>query len=71
MQHAVEFVTKKKQGKMIEIPPEFADKVQGEFRVILILSPKAKPKIVKKREFKAFKVKTKGFKFDRNDAYDK
>ena len=69
MQHAVEFVTKKKQGKMIEIPAEYVDDVKGEFRVILILNAVTKPKVSKKREFKAFKVKTKGFKFNRDDAY--
>jgi len=29
-----------------------------------------KPKIAQKRVFKAFKVKTKGFKFNRDDAYN-
>ena len=69
MQHAVEFVTKKKQGKMIEIPAKYVDDIKGEFRVILILNTEVKPKVVKKRVFKAFKVKTKGFKFNRDDAY--
>ena len=89
MQNAIEFITKKKQGKMIEIPAEYIDKVQGEFRVILILNKKQNLKITKKTEpkskiikttktksktpqrtFKAFKVKTKGFKFNRDDAYN-
>lgn len=70
MQHAVEFITKKKQGRMIEIPAEYVDSVKGEFRVILILNtPPKQKKVVKKKTFEAFKVKTKGFKFNRDDAY--
>lgn len=67
---AIEFVTKKKQGGMIEIPKEYADEVSGAFRVILILNVKSEKKVVPKREFKALKVKTKGFKFNRDDIYD-
>ncbi len=69
MQSAVEFVAKKKQGRMIEIPAEYADDVKGEFRVILILNTQKKPASVKKRVFKAIKVKTKGFKLNRDDVY--
>ncbi len=67
---AIEFITKKKRGDVIEIPKEYADEISGEFRVILILKAKPKKKAVQKREFKAFKVKTKGFKFNRNEIYD-
>ena len=66
---AIEFITKKKRGGMIEIPEEYAADVSGEFRVILIV-PEPKKKIVKKREFKAVKIKTKGFKFNRDDIYN-
>lgn len=71
MKGAIEFVTKKKQRRMIEIPEEYADEVSGEFRVILILKlskPKKKP--AREREFKAVKLSTKGFAFDRDEIYD-
>lgn len=68
---AIEFITKKKQGKMIEIPEEYLEKVSGQFRVILLLEiPKEAPTVKKKKVFKALKIKTKGFKFNRDDAYD-
>lgn len=66
----IEFTTKKKQGGIIEIPQKYAKEVSGEFRVILILKAKPEKKVVRKREFKAFKVKTKGLKFNRNEIYD-
>lgn len=72
MQHAIEFLAKKKRGKIIEIPEEYADSVAGEFRVILILNTSAETeKSVKpsKKTFKAFKAKTKGFKFNRDEIY--
>lgn len=67
---AIEFITTKKQGGMIEIPKKYAKEVSGEFRVILILEPNPEKKAVRKREFKAFKVKTKGLKFNRAEIYD-
>ena len=70
MQNVIEFVTKKKQGRIIEIPKEYAE-VSGEIRVMLIFDikkPKKKP--ARKREFKAFKVDAKGFKFNRDEIYD-
>lgn len=71
MQNAIEFVTKKKQGGMIQIPKEYVDEVSGEFRVILILkTAKPKKKPAHKREFKAVKLSTKGFKFNRDEIYD-
>ena len=69
MQQAIEFVTKKKRGKMIEIPEEYADSVSGEFRVILILNSLPEVKEPSKKSFKAFKTKTKGFKFKRDELY--
>ncbi|MCL4361001.1 hypothetical protein M1446_01430 [Candidatus Dependentiae bacterium] len=67
---AIEFITKKKQGGIIEIPKEYANQISGEFRVILILDVKPKKKVSHKREFKALKVKTKKFKFNRDEIYD-
>ena len=67
---AIEFITTKKQGRMIEIPKKYADEVLGEFRVILILKSEPEKKVVRKREFKAFRAKTKGLKFNRDEIYD-
>lgn len=79
MQHAIEFLAKKKRGKIIEIPEEYAASVAGEFRVILILNTQLdakkpakeakKPAKTAKKTFKAFKAKTKGFKFNRDEIY--
>jgi hypothetical protein len=69
MQNAIEFITKKKKGEIIEIPKEYADEVSGEFRVILILNAKPKKKAARKRVFKALKLDTKAFKFNRDEIY--
>ena len=74
MQNAIEFIATKKNNSSIEIPQEFADKVSGQFRVILLfdqltpqeLTDQNKPK----QEFNALKVELKGYKFNRDDAYD-
>lgn len=66
----IEFITKKKQGNLIAIPKKYADKIAGEFKVILILDTKPEKKAIRKREFKAFKVKTKGYKFNRDEIYE-
>lgn len=67
---AIEFVTTTKQGKMIEIPKEYINEVSGEFRVILLLNTESVPKVTRKRTFKALKLKTKGFNFNRNYIYN-
>lgn len=66
----IEFITKKKQGNLIAIPKKYADEVSGEFKVILVLEKKRDKKVAPKRKFKAFKVKTKGYKFNRSEIYD-
>lgn len=55
---------------MIEIPEEYANEITGEFRVILILNAKPVKKTARKKDFKAFKVDTTGFKFNRDELYD-
>lgn len=70
MQNAIEFVTEKKKGGIIQIPKKYINDVAGEFRVILILNPETPKKNARKKEFKALKIKTKGFKFDRDEIYD-
>lgn len=63
---AIEFITKVKDG-IIKIPKEYLDSLKEEFRVIILIDEK-EPKKTKKRELKALKIKTKGFKFDRDEA---
>jgi hypothetical protein len=72
MQNAIEFIAKKKNGGLIQIPKEFIDEVTGEFRVILLLNqPTQKKDIIKpKKEFNALKVELNEYKFNRDDAYD-
>ena len=69
MQSAIEFMTKKKGARTIEIPEEYAGDISGEFRVILILNKEPQKKTARKRVFNAFEVKTKGFKFNRDEIY--
>lgn len=82
---AIEFTTKAKNG-VIEIPKEYLTTLNDEFRVIILVEPQIvvskkkrklsslnlepKKKVARKREFRAFKVKTKGFKFNRDDIYN-
>lgn len=67
---AIEFTTKVKQGKIIEIPNKYLENISGEFRVIILLEKKSKPKKAGKKEFKALKIKTKGLKFNREEIYE-
>lgn len=67
---AIEFVTHAKRGKMIEIPEEYKNNVSGEIRVIILISKKNEPEKKPKKEFKALNLKTKGFKFNRQEIYD-
>ena len=69
MKSVIEFIAEKKQGGMIEIPKEYADDVSGKFRVIIILN-NAEKNIAHQREFKAVQLKTKGFKFNRDEIYN-
>ena len=72
MQNAIEFIATKKNDRLIEIPEEFANEISGQFRVILLLDQKStqEHEIKPKREFNALKVELKGYKFNRDDAYD-
>lgn len=70
---AIEFIAQKNRDKMIEIPAEHVNALSGSFRVIILLDQdEVKPKVAKKKrpEFKAVKLKTKGFKFNREELYD-
>lgn len=70
MQHAIQFTTHKTKERFIEIPKEFINDVSGEFQVILILKQTPEPEKVSKKEISALKVELKGYKFNRDDAYD-
>ncbi len=70
---AIEFFTTVTNGKSIEIPKEYTKQVSGEIHVILLLNKEAVPKTLKtskKKAFNALKLKTKGFKFNREDIYN-
>lgn len=55
MQHAIEFITTKKNNRLIEIPEEFIDEISGEFRVILLLNQSTQEKKSKNHDFTALK----------------
>lgn len=67
---ALAFVGKKDAKGMIKIPKELQAQVHGEFRVIILqdtaLHEKKAPR--KKRTLSAPKIKTKGLKFNRDEA---
>ena len=64
---AIKFIAKVKPEKIIQILQEYAAEVSGELQVIILLkTEKEVPKVTTKRIFKAVKIKTKGFKFNRN-----
>ncbi len=67
---AIEFVGKKAAKGMIKIPKEFQKQLHDEFRVIILQGmPAAEQKIAReKRTLSAPKIKTKGFKFNREEA---
>ncbi len=56
---------------MIKISKKDANEISWEFnKVVLILQRNPEKKAHRERGFKAFKVKTKGFKFNRDEIYD-
>lgn len=64
---AIEFVTKVEDGT-IKIPKKYLDNLQDELRVIILVDEAPKTKPQRKKQFTAVKIKTKGFKFDRDKA---
>lgn len=66
---AIEFVASAEKGS-IKIPKEYQGQLQDQFRVIILqeLSAVAKKTTRKKRSLGEPKIKTKGFKFNRNEA---
>ncbi len=57
---AIEFIVEKQHGKTIEIPEQYLGVISGTFRVIILLDTTTESP-VRKREFKAVKLKTKEF----------
>jgi len=69
---AIEFETKAKDG-MIKIPKEYLSVMQDTLRVIILIegSTDKKPKTAKNRTLNAVRIKTKGFKFNRDEANER
>jgi len=68
---ALEFMGKKDAKGSIKIPKEIQSQLEGEFRVIILQESSAavtKTPSRKKRALSAPKIKTKGFKFNRDEA---
>jgi hypothetical protein len=66
---AIEFVAKAEKGS-IKIPKEYQEQLHDQFRVIILQETSAPEKKAarKKRTLSAVKIKTKGFKFNRDEA---
>jgi hypothetical protein len=65
---ALEFVAKAEKGS-IKIPKEYQNQLQNEFRVIILQELPAPKKVLrKKRSLGEPKIKTKGVKFNRDEA---
>ena len=65
---AIEFIAKVEKGA-IKVPREYQEQLQDQFRVIILQEVVAPKKTVRKRRtLNAAKIKTKGFKFNRNEA---
>ncbi|MEW6378081.1 MAG: hypothetical protein AB1611_00585 [bacterium] len=66
---AIEFKARVDKG-VIKIPDEFRNKIDHEVRVILLLEEEKKEYVGKPR-FTAVKIKTKSFKFNREEANER
>lgn len=65
---AIEFIAKSEKGS-IKVPKEYQEQLQDQFRVIILQEAVAPKKSAnKKRTLNAVKIKTKGFKFNRDEA---
>lgn len=68
---AIEFITDVENGK-ITIPKKYASNLPQQLRVIILVDTKKEKKTAKKKvTFSAFKVKSKGFKFNRDEANER
>lgn len=66
---AIEFFAKAEKGS-IKIPKEYQEQLHDQFRVIILQEASTPDKKAsrKKRTLSAVKIKTKGFKFNREEA---
>ncbi len=65
---AIEFIAKAEKGS-IKIPKQYQEQLNDQFRVIIlqeVSAPKKEAQV--KRKLSAPKIKTKGFKFNRDEA---
>jgi hypothetical protein len=71
---AYEFSTAIEDNGIIHVPSQYLQHISSPVKVILLTEDKMSPKTDKKlgktldKKFTAIKLKTKGFKFDRNIA---
>lgn len=64
------FESKIEDGKII-VPSKYVSDLPNRFQVIIVAEKNESKTSKKKKEFKAFKVKSKGFKFDRDEANER
>lgn len=65
---AIEFIAKAEKGS-IKIPKQYQEQLHDQFRVIILQETSApKKKTPGKRKLSAPKIKTKGYKFSRDEA---
>ena len=67
---AIEFIAKAKKGT-IKVPMEYQEQLQDEFRVIILQDEPIQMKPRGERKLSAVKIKTKGFKFNRDEANER
>ncbi len=82
----IKFISSAKDG-IIEVPKKHLKNLSSRFEVIILVKEEKEPKKIKSKKksseivpkktkpkkdfFKSFKVKTKGFKFDRDEANER
>ena len=67
---AIEFIAKAQKGT-IKIPQEYQEQLQDQFRVIILQDEPTQIKPRGKRTLSAVRIKTKGFKFNRDEANER
>jgi hypothetical protein len=66
---AYEFSSVIEDKGIIHIPKEYLQKISSPVKVILLINAESQNN--KKKHFSAIKLKTRGFKFDRNAANER
>lgn len=71
LMEAIEFVAKAEKGS-IKIPKQYQEQLHDQFRVIILQEVSTpKKKTQEKKKLSAPKIKTKGFKFNRDEANER